>query len=175
MDTLPTELIPAIAAGAPVVFLLCRRFVALLEDQHVKYDTMIASGISVLISSRQITWLKNHVTHRCGGPAREIIRIPNCEVYGIVRKMWYKNGELHREDGPAVVITLPATTGLPDSAGYFKGWFAEDCCDWPAEYWYAGERYTKTEFGLMMTARRMSKTMDKIIETMKLLEKKLRT
>lgn len=95
MDTLPPELVVIIATAAPGLFITCSACVALLDDQHVKYDAMIANGYSVTISKCHISWGKNGKFHRANGPAYELIGKNWI-------KEWYINGKLHRIGGPAV-------------------------------------------------------------------------
>lgn len=79
----------------PVIVRLCRDARSLLKLANIdEYDCIIAHGCSINITRYEISWLKNGALHRIGDlPA----------VIGEDYLYWYINGELHREDGPAVM------------------------------------------------------------------------
>lgn len=94
MDSIPAEIAAIIACGAPAVLHTCRRFAAILQCQHARYDIMIAAGYTIAVSKSCITWYRHGLVHRVSGPAHE---------YPGVCTVWYRNGERHREDGPAYI------------------------------------------------------------------------
>lgn len=84
---------------------LCRGMKDLLKSFDMNgWDALIAQGCSVEIDEDEITWKKNGKWHRSGDlPA--ITNIYYGELY------WYYNGELHRDNGPAIIHRLKKNPG----------------------------------------------------------------
>lgn len=156
MGTIPTDVIPLIAAGAPVIFLTCRRFAALLQCPHVKYDTMIAVGYDIIISKNGITWLKNGRFHRCDGPTHEGDWIGNGYI-----TIWYKNGDRHRIGGPAVIST-DTTIWCKDGVIHREDGPAVIREDGTQLYYYEGNRYNEQIFNIMMASRQFIEKLRKL-------------
>jgi len=162
MDLMPTDIIPAIAAGAPAVFLTCRRFAALLDNQHIKYDTMIASGYSISITRCDISWTKNDNYHRLDGPACEHCCSPSVTKCVYCRygphKMWFKNGRRHREGGPAY-IGNDLSIWYKDGHRHRDDGPAEVYADGTTGYYIMGKRYEPHEFEIMTAALWVTKNL----------------
>lgn len=59
MNSIPIEVVGIIASMAPGLFVVCSAYAALLDNQHTKYDAMIACGYSIKVTKNYIIWFKN--------------------------------------------------------------------------------------------------------------------
>jgi hypothetical protein len=65
-------------------------------NPNVITDFMISFGFGIEITRNCITWTRDGVPHRTGGPAI---------IYPNRRQSWYRRGIIHRDDGPAMICS----------------------------------------------------------------------
>jgi len=72
-----------------------------------------------------------------------------CKIDDVGNKRWYKNGELHRVDGPAIEYRYGSKVWCKDGQRHRTGGPAIEWADGDKEWWVNGKRYDEAEFILL--------------------------
>lgn len=127
LELLPMELLHEIARDSESAYkalLSYPRFARAVEYDR-RLDYMVLFGHDVRVVKRFIKWSRNGVPHRLRQPAH---------THEDGSKYYYQNGNLHRDDGPALIEVVSAnwyrskisaanSFNADNHPKIFEGWF----------------------------------------------------